>query len=135
MANNKKNTTNFNASDTDLTVLRYLENKQTISQRELSQDLGISLGKINFILKALIQKGVVKAKNFRNNKNKIVYAYYLTPDGFNEKAKLTINFFKRKNMEYNELKKELQLLKNEITLLDQKKLDKKSLKKDKGKSK
>jgi len=130
MANNKKNTTNFNASDTDLTVLRYLENKQTISQRELSQDLGISLGKINFILKALIQKGVVKAKNFRNNKNKIVYAYYLTPDGFNEKAKLTINFFKRKNMEYNKLKKELQLLKNEITLLDQRKLDKKSLKKD-----
>ena len=135
MANNKKNTTNFNASDTDLTVLRYLENKQKISQRELSQNLGISLGKINFILKALIQKGVVKAKNFRNNKNKIVYAYYLTPDGFNEKAKLTINFFKRKNMEYNELKKELRLLKNEITLLDQKKLDKKSLKKDKGKSK
>ena len=135
MANNKKNTTNFNASDTDLTVLRYLENKQKISQRELSQNLGISLGKINFILKALIQKGVVKAKNFRNNKNKIVYAYYLTPDGFNEKAKLTINFFKRKNMEYNKLKKELQLLKNEITLLDQKKLDKKSLKKDEGKSK
>ena len=135
MANNKKNTTNFNASDTDLTVLRYLENKQKISQRELSQNLGISLGKINFILKALIQKGVVKAKNFRNNKNKIVYAYYLTPDGFNEKAKLTVNFFKRKNMEYNKLKKELQLLKNEITLLDQKKLDKKSLKKDEGKSK
>ncbi len=130
MANNKKNTTNFNASDTDLTVLRYLENKQKISQRELSQNLGISLGKINFILKALIQKGVVKAKNFRNNKNKIVYAYYLTPDGFNEKAKLTINFFKRKNMEYNNLKKELQLLKNEMTLLDQKKIDKKSLKKD-----
>ena len=130
MANNKKNTTNSNASDTDLTVLRYLENKQTISQRELSQDLGISLGKINFILKSLIQKGVVKAKNFRNNKNKIVYAYYLTPDGFNEKAKLTINFFKRKNMEYNKLKKELQSLKNEITLLDEKKLDKKSLKKD-----
>ena len=129
MANNKKNTANFNASDTDLAVLRYLENKQKISQRELSQNLGISLGKINFILKALIQKGVVKAKNFRNNKNKIVYAYYLTPDGFNEKAKLTVNFFKRKNMEYNELKKELQLLKNEITLLDQKKLNKKSLKK------
>jgi len=132
MANNKKNTANFDASDTDLTVLRYLENKQTISQRELSQDLGISLGKINFILKALIQKGVVKAKNFRNNKNKIVYAYYLTPDGFNEKAKLTVNFFKRKNMEYNELKKELQMLENEITLPDQKKLDKKSLKKDEG---
>ena len=131
MANNKKNTTNFNSSDTDLTVLRYLENKQKISQRELSQNLGISLGKINFILKALIQKGVVKAKNFRNNKNKIVYAYYLTPDGFNEKAKLTVNFFKRKNMEYNKLKKELKLLKNEITLLDQKKLDKKSSEKDK----
>ena len=105
-------------SDTDLAVLRYLENKQTISQRELSQDLGISLGKINFILKALIRKGIVKAKNFKNNNNKSVYAYYLTSDGFNEKAKLTLEFFKRKNTEYNKLKKELKDLQQEITLLD-----------------
>ena len=61
---NRKNISNSKNSDTDLAVLRYLENKQTISQRELSNDLGISLGKINFILKALIKKGIVKAKNF-----------------------------------------------------------------------
>ena len=117
---NRKNISSSKNSDTDLAVLRYLENKQTISQRELSQDLGISLGKINFILKALIKKGIVKAKNFKNNNNKSVYAYYLTSDGFNEKAKLTLEFFKRKNTEYNQLKKELKDLQQEITLLDAK---------------
>ena len=119
MIKNKKNIISSKDADSILAVLRHLENKQLVSQRELSQDLGISLGKINFILKALINKGAIKAKNFRNNKNKIAYAYYLTSEGFNEKAKLTINFFKRKNIEYNKLKKELEVLKNEITLLDQ----------------
>ena len=115
---NRKNISSSKNSDTDLAVLRYLENKQTISQRKLSKDLGISLGKINFILKALIKKGIVKAKNFKNNNNKSVYAYYLTPDGFNEKAKLTLEFFKRKDREYNKLKKELKDLQQEIILLD-----------------
>lgn len=118
---NRKNISNSKKSDTDLAVLRYLENKQTISQRELSNDLGISLGKINFILKALIKKGIVKAKNFKNNNNKSVYAYYLTAEGLNEKAKLTLEFFKRKNTEYNKLKKELKDLQQEITLLDRRK--------------
>ena len=118
---NRKNISSSKNSDTDLAVLRYLENKQTISQRELSNDLGISLGKINFILKALIKKGIVKAKNFKNNNNKSVYAYYLTADGLNEKAKLTLEFFKRKNTEYNKLKKELKDLQQEITLLDKRK--------------
>ena len=118
---NRKNISNSKNSDTDLAVLRYLENKQTISQRELSNDLGISLGKINFILKALIKKGIVKAKNFKNNNNKSVYAYYLTADCLNEKAKLTLEFFKRKNTEYNKLKKELKDLQQEITLLDRRK--------------
>ena len=118
---NRKNISNSKNSDTDLAVLRYLENKQTISQRELSNDLGISLGKINFILKALIKKGIVKAKNFKNNNNKSVYAYYLTADGLNEKAKLTLEFFKRKNTEYNNLKKELKDLQQEFTLLDKRK--------------
>ena len=118
---NRKNISSSKNSDTDLAVLRYLENKQTISQRELSNDLGISLGKINFILKALIKKGIVKAKNFKNNNNKSVYAYYLTADGLNEKAKLTLEFFKRKNTEYNKLKKELKDLQQEITLLDRRK--------------
>ena len=105
-------------SESNLAVMRYLESKQALGQRELSQNLGISLGKINFILKALIEKGIVKARNFKNNKNKSAYAYYLTTEGFNEKAKLTVEFFKRKNIEYNKLKKELKDLKNEITSLD-----------------
>jgi hypothetical protein len=69
----------------------------------------------------LIKKGIVKAKNFKNNNNKSVYAYYLTADGLNEKAKLTLEFFKRKNTEYNKLKKELKDLQQEITLLDKRK--------------
>ena len=110
--NNKKKSID---SGSNLAVMRYLENKDAIGQRELSQNLGISLGKINFILKALIKKGDVKARNFKNSKNKSAYAYYLTPEGFKEKASLTINFFKRKNIEYNMLKKELADLKNEIS--------------------
>ena len=113
--NNKKKSID---SGSNLAVMRYLESKQALGQRELSQNLGISLGKINFILKALIEKGIVKARNFKNNKNKSAYAYYLTTEGFNEKAKLTVEFFKRKNIEYNKLKKELKDLKNEITSLD-----------------
>tara|TARA_B100001287_G_scaffold272784_1_gene275047 strand:+ start:3838 stop:4209 length:372 start_codon:yes stop_codon:yes gene_type:complete len=101
-------------NESNLAVMRYLENKDAIGQRELSQNLGISLGKINFILKALIKKGIVKARNFKNNKNKSAYAYYLTPEGFNEKARMTVNFFKRKNDEYNQLKTELDQLKHEI---------------------
>ena len=127
---NRKNISTSKNSDTDLAVLRYLENKQNISQRELSQDLGISLGKINFILKALINKGIIKAKNFKNNNNKRVYAYYLTAAGFNEKAKLTLQFFKRKNVEYNELKKELKYLKDELLLLDENEGNKDLLEKD-----
>lgn len=101
-------------NESNLAVMRYLENKDAIGQRELSQNLGISLGKINFILKALIKKGIVKARNFKNNKNKSAYAYYLTPEGFNEKARMTVKFFKRKNDEYNQLKTELDQLKHEI---------------------
>ena len=86
--------------DNDLRVLRYLQERQKVSQRELSQFLGISLGKVNFILKALIDKGIVKARNFVNNKNKRAYAYFLTKEGFEEKARLTIRFFQRKSKEY-----------------------------------
>ncbi len=108
MTQNNKNT------DKDLEVLRYLENQEKISQRELSASLGISLGKVNFILKALVEKGSIKAKNFINNKNKRAYAYYLTPQGIEEKTKLTINFFKRKMQEYDDIKKELKELEDEI---------------------
>jgi EPS-associated MarR family transcriptional regulator len=74
----------------DLDLLRHLQEKQDVSQRELAQKMGISLGKINFILNALIKKGIIKVQNFRNNKNKLAYTYYLTSAGINEKAALTV---------------------------------------------
>ena len=107
------NKSNKNKDD-DIYMLRYLEKKQEVSQREIAQHLGISLGKVNFILNALVEKGIIKAKNFKNNKNKRAYAYFLTPEGIKEKAKMTLGFFKRKNNEYDNLKIELRLLEKEV---------------------
>ena len=88
-------------------ILRNLQNKPNSSQRELAEELGFSLGKLNYCLKALENKGLVKIKNFQKNPNKINYIYVLTPKGISEKAKLTINYMKQKMREYDELKKEL----------------------------
>ena len=108
-----KNKVNKN-QENDMYMLRYLEQKQEVSQREIAQHLGISLGKVNYILNAFVEKGIVKAKNFKNNKNKRAYAYYLTTEGIKEKAKITLGFFKRKNDEYNKLQIELQLLEKKV---------------------
>ena len=111
----KKNITeNNNLTSDDLNVLRHLESEQKVSQRDLSNTLGISLGKVNFIIRALIDKGIIKAKNFKNNKNKRAYAYYLTREGIEEKSRLTIKFFQRKMSEYDDLKRELKALEAEI---------------------
>ena len=88
-------------------VLRKIQKKPESSQRELADDLGFSLGKLNYCLNALKKKGLVKIKNFKNNKNKINYIYVLTPKGITKKGKLTVNFMKRKMREYEELKREL----------------------------
>ena len=88
-------------------VLRKIQNKPNSSQRELAEDLGFSLGKLNYCLKALKQKGLVKIENFKQNPNKLNYVYILTPKGIAEKTKLTINFMKKKMEEYDALKKEL----------------------------
>ena len=106
--------TNDKLTSDDLNVLRHLETEQKVSQRDLSNSLGISLGKVNFILRALIDKGIIKAKNFKNNKNKRAYAYYLTREGIEEKSRLTIKFFQRKMSEYDNLKRELKVLEAEI---------------------
>ena len=100
--------------DNNIHMLRYLEQKQEVSQRDIAQHLGISLGKVNYILNAFVEKGIVKAKNFKNNKNKRAYAYFLTPEGIKEKAKMTLGFFKRKNGEYDKLKIELIMLEKEV---------------------
>ena len=90
-----------------LQVLRKIQNNPNKSQRELAKTLGFSLGKFNYVLNALKQKGLVKIKNFSKNPNKLNYMYYLTPKGFSEKTKLTINFMNRISKEYEELKKEI----------------------------
>ena len=102
-------------------ILRKIKNKPNFTQRKLANELGFSLGKLNYCLNALKFKGLVKIKNFRNNKNKINYIYVLTPKGIAKKAKLTINFMKRRMQEYEELKKELVMIKfkkSEILIVD-----------------
>ncbi len=89
-------------------VLRKIHKKPESTQRELAKGLGFSLGKLNYCLNALKEKGLVKISNFKNNPNKIGYIYVLTPKGINTKAKLTLNFMKRKMKEYDELKKEIE---------------------------
>ena len=88
-------------------ILRKIQKEPSRSQREMATDLGFSLGKLNYCLKALKNKGLIKMKNFQKNPNKLNYFYVLTPKGFSEKSKLTINFMKKKFHEYEELKKEL----------------------------
>ena len=88
-------------------VLRKINSKPKSTQRELAIELGFSLGKLNYCLKALKNKGLVKIKNFEKNPNKLNYIYVLTPRGISEKTKLTLNFMKRKMKEYDELKKEI----------------------------
>ena len=89
-------------------VLRKIQNKPSSTQRELAGELGFSLGKLNYCLKALKAKGLVKIENFKKNPDKINYFYVLTPKGINTKAKLTLNFMKRKMKEYDELKNEIE---------------------------
>lgn len=101
-------------TETHYRLLRLLEAKPHLSQRELARELGISLGKINYCLGALIEKGWVKARNFRNNRDKLSYAYLLTPSGIEEKAALTVNFLRRKMAEYDALKQEIEELKREV---------------------
>ena len=88
-------------------ILRAIGNKPGKSQRELSKDLDLSLGKINYCIKALREKGLIKIGNFSKNSQKLNYIYLLTPKGISNKTRLTINFMKRKMKEYEELKKEL----------------------------
>jgi len=93
-------------------LLKSLEQDANLTQRQLSEELGISLGKVNYCLKSLIQKGFVKINNFKNSNHKLQYSYLLTPTGIEEKAKLTIEFLKLKTEEYNALKEEVERIKN-----------------------
>ena len=88
-------------------VLRKIQKRPESTQRELAEELGFSLGKLNYCLKALQSKGLIKIENFKKNPNKLNYFYVLTPKGIAQKTKLTLGYMKRKMKEYDELKKEL----------------------------
>ena len=88
-------------------VLRKIDKKRKSTQRELAEELGFSLGKLNYCLKALKAKGLIKMKNFEKNPHKLNYIYVLTPKGITKRTKLTLNFMKRKMKEYDELKNEI----------------------------
>jgi EPS-associated MarR family transcriptional regulator len=99
--------------DTNFRVMRILQGNPDITQRELAEQLGISVGGLNYCLKALMDKGFVKMQNFANSKNKFGYVYVLTPGGMAEKAALTHRFLKRKMDEYEALKAEIEALNRE----------------------
>lgn len=97
-----------------LKVLRKLEENPDITQRQLAQQLGVSLGKVNYCLKALIGKGFVKARNFKNSDNKRAYLYVLTPRGLEEKSRISVAYLKRKLSEFEQLEIEIEELRTEI---------------------
>jgi EPS-associated MarR family transcriptional regulator len=97
-----------------LRVLREVEDNPEVTQRELAQLLGVSLGKVNYCLQALIGKGFIKARNFRNSSNKRAYLYILTPQGIEAKARISLAFLKRKLHEYEQLKDEIAQLEREV---------------------
>jgi len=97
-----------------LAVLRVLENRPEMSQRELSEALGLSLGKTHYVLHALLDRGLVKARNFRRSDNKLAYAYVLTPTGIREKLRMTRSFLSRKEDEFEQLRRTIAALRNEL---------------------
>jgi EPS-associated MarR family transcriptional regulator len=97
-----------------LAVLRLLEQRPDMSQRELSEALGLSLGKTHYVLHSLLDRGLVKAGNFRRSGNKLGYAYMLTPSGLREKLRLTRAFLSRKEAEFEHLQRTIAALKNEL---------------------
>ncbi len=101
-------------SEEILNILKAIKDNPEVTQRELSSASGISLGKINFLLKSFIERGWVKVDNFKKSNNKNGYLYYLTPKGFEEKAKTTVLFLKRKMDEYQRLEQEIKTLTEEV---------------------
>ena len=108
----------MNNKDIHLDLLRKLESNPEYTQRELSKEMGVSLGKVNYCMKKLVEKGWVKLMNFSHNPNKVGYIYLLTPKGIEEKTKLTFEFLKIKMKEYEMLKDEISLLKKDTEQLE-----------------
>ena len=102
----------INHSEIELEILRNLEKNPKQTQRQIARDLGMSLGKTNYLIKALLDKGLLKVNNFRTSDNKLGYLYLLTPEGMETKTKLTMLFLQRKSKEFDRLKKEMERIKN-----------------------
>ena len=94
-------------------LLKTLEGNPDASQRDLAQALGVSLGKINYCLRALLGKGLIKARNFKNSRNKLAYMYYLTPAGAEEKSRVTLQFLRQRLAEVEQLQKEIEVMRSE----------------------
>jgi EPS-associated MarR family transcriptional regulator len=106
--------THGDAEAARLAVLRLLEQRPELSQRELSEVLGLSLGKAHYVLHSLLDRGLVKAGNFRRSDNKLAYVYALTPRGLREKMRITRAFLSRKEAEFEQLRRTIELLRNEL---------------------
>lgn len=105
---------NLNQNEHTLKALNLIEKNATPTQREMAKGLHLSLGKINFVIKALIQQGLIKVERFKNSRKKSAYLYYLTSEGFERKLTLTKNFLNRKLNEFESLKKEINRLKQDL---------------------
>ena len=103
-------------TETHLAILKHIQINPEASQRELAQELGVSVGKVNYCLRALIDKGFVKAGNFKRNTDKLNYLYLLTPKGIEEKASLTASFLKRKIAEHEQITQEIAQLKRDADI-------------------
>jgi EPS-associated MarR family transcriptional regulator len=101
-----------------LQLMAHVEQNPQDTQRAIASELGVSLGSVNYCIKALINKGFLKVENFRKSSNKLGYAYLLTPAGLGEKANLTLSFLKRKQQEYNRLEREIAELQEEVAKLE-----------------
>ena len=108
----------MNKKDIRLDLLRKIELRPQYTQRELSKEMGVSLGKVNYCIKKLAEKGLIKIINFKHNRNKVEYLYLLTPKGIEMKASLTFSFLKIKIEEYEILKEEITKLKEDVEKLD-----------------
>lgn len=104
--------------ETRYRILKALQDNPELSQRQLAAELGVSLGKANYCLRAVIERGWVKVRNFRNSDNKLAYAYFLTPHGVEAKAKVALRFLKHKMGEYEALTEEIETLRQEIASQD-----------------
>lgn len=104
----------MNDDHTSYGLLKTLEDNPGLSQRDLAKRLGVSLGKVNFCLNALIEKGCLKVNNFRNSDNKLAYAYLLTPQGVEQKTRMTVEFLQIKMREYERLRAEIEELQREV---------------------